>query len=66
MKTLGRFLLTVLGASLLCTGLMMPTAAQGSTDPYTQSLIDKGFPPSYAEKLTAQAKLIEESMAALK
>ncbi len=53
MKTFGRFLLTVLGASLLCTGFVMPTAAEDATDAYTQSLIDKGFPASYAEKLTA-------------
>ncbi len=53
MTTFKRILMALLGTSLLCTGLMMPTAAQGSTDPYTQSLIDKGFPASYAEKLTA-------------
>ncbi len=54
MKTLGRFLLAVLGASLLCTGLALPISATSEqADPYTQSLIDKGFPASYAEKLTA-------------
>ena len=53
MTTFKRLLLTLLGASLLCTGLAFSPVAQESVDPYTQSLIDKGFPASYAEKLTA-------------
>ena len=53
MNTRKRFLLILLGASLLCAGLIFPSAANDETDPYTQSLIDKGFPVSYAEKLTA-------------
>lgn len=49
-----RLFLTLLGASLLCTGLGFSASAdQDKTDPYTQSLIDKGFPASYAQKLTA-------------
>ena len=49
-----RLFLTLLGASLLCTGLVFTASAdQDKTDPYTQSLIDKGFPASYAQKLTA-------------
>lgn len=49
-----RLLMLMLGASLLCSGLTLPIAAEPaeSVDPYTQSLIDKGFPASYAEKLT--------------
>lgn len=54
MKAIFRILLTALGTSLLCTGLMLPAHAQSTQDvhPYTQSLIEKGFPASYAEKLT--------------
>ncbi len=54
MKKLTRFLTLILGASLLCSGLVLPIAAESAedVDPYTQSLIDKGFPASYAEKLT--------------
>ncbi len=50
-----RFFITLLAATLLCTGLVFTAAAQSdkAEDPYTQSLIDKGFPTSYAEKLTA-------------
>ena len=50
-----RFFITLLAATLLCTGLVFTAAAQSdkAEDSYTQSLIDKGFPASYAEKLTA-------------
>lgn len=54
MRLFKQLLLTLLGASMLCTGLVFSVSADDSeTDPYTQSLIDKGFPASYAEKLTA-------------
>ena len=53
MNLFKRILLTSLGLSLLCAGLAFPTSAAQTTDPYTQSLLDKGFPLSYAEKLTA-------------
>lgn len=54
MKRLTRFLMLVLGTSLLCTGLVLPISATEDTptDPYTQMLIDKGFPLSYAKRLT--------------
>lgn len=54
MKQLTRFLMLVLGTALLCTGLILPISATEDTptDPYTQMLIDKGFPRSYAQKLT--------------
>lgn len=49
-----RFLILLIGASLLCASFAFPASAEASeqTDPYTQALIDKGFPVSYAEKLT--------------
>ncbi len=53
MNIFKRILLTSLGLSLLCAGLAFPTSAAQTTDPYTQSLLDKGFPLSYAKKLTA-------------
>ncbi len=54
MKITTRLLMLILGVSLLCSTLTLPIAAESAetVDPYTQSLIDKGFPASYAEKLT--------------
>lgn len=49
-----RFLIFLIGASLLCASLALPSSAEADepTDAYTQALIDKGFPASYAQKLT--------------
>lgn len=54
MKSLSRFLMTLIAFSLFCSCLMLPTAAKETeqTSEYTQALIDKGFPESYALALT--------------
>lgn len=55
MKSLSRFLNALLAFSLLCSALLLPAAAtqeQEQVNAYTQGLIDKGFPASYAEALT--------------
>lgn len=54
MTNFKRLFLLLMGTSLLCSGLALHAAAQPAeqTDPYTQALIDKGFPASYAQKLT--------------
>ncbi len=55
MKSLSLFLITLLAASLLCSALSLPAAATQETEQvnaYTQGLIDKGFPESYAQALT--------------
>lgn len=55
MKSLSRFFTAILASSLLCSCFMLPSAAEQETEQvnaYTQALIDKGFPASYAEALT--------------
>lgn len=54
MKSISHIFIFLLSASLLCSGLMLPIRAKPDTqtDPYTQALLDKGFPLSYAQKLT--------------
>lgn len=54
MKIFFRFLILLISTALLCSGWILPASAGQSeqTDPYTQELIDKGFPAAYAQKLT--------------
>lgn len=55
MKSLSRFFTAILASSLLCSCFTLPSAAEqesGQVNAYTQALIDKGFPASYAQALT--------------
>lgn len=54
MKPFSRFLIVLLASSLLFSCPILPAAAEQTeqTSEYTQALMDKGFPASYAKALT--------------